>query len=81
VTAAWNAAGRAAPQSEAPQEAQAEACEILRGLDLDVRTLARELDGREGADLEVALARSRPGSLLYCSWPHATARSLPGNTS
>jgi hypothetical protein len=55
VTAAWNATGRAAPQSEAPQEAQAEAArEMLRGLDLDVRTLARELDGREGADLEVA---------------------------
>jgi hypothetical protein len=52
------AAGKATElrrQAEVAREAQAEAArEMIRGLDLDVRILARELYGREGTDLEVA---------------------------
>jgi hypothetical protein len=52
------AAGKAAElrrQAEVAREAEVEAArEMIRGLDLDVRILARELYGREGTDLEVA---------------------------
>jgi len=50
-------AAELARQAELARRARFEAGnEVVRGLDLDVRILARELYGREGRDLDVAVA-------------------------